>query len=406
MSAERLYQMMGLIGYHVEDVWLNKTDELFVFVSVARDALCCRNCGCRRVHLDDGRRRLWKGVPLGLTPVFVAMQVPRVKCLQCGSKTWHQPRFANGQRQVTRKFEEYIESWLPNLTIRAAAERFGVSWNTIRDIDMVRLKKLPRPQLKRLQRLAIDENYLGKRHKYITIVVDLDTRAIVSVTKGRGQAALKGFFSRLKKSGAKIRAVATDMAGGYIAAVRKHLPDAKLVFDRFHVVKLMNEKLTILRRDLYRELTDGLQRDALKGIRWLLLKNRENLVKNDTIDEQQTLDEALKLNDSLFKAYYLKDELQLFWKQSSKTAAKKFLEQWCRRAHATGIRVLQTMSKTLLAHKTGLLTWYDEPISTGPLEGINNKIGALQRRAYGYRNYEHLVQRLLTLHHTQFVLKG
>jgi len=406
MSAERLYQMMGLIGYHVEDVWLSKKEELFVFVSIARADLCCRNCGCRRVHLNDGRRRLWKGVPLGLTPVIVAMQVPRVKCLQCGSKTWHQPRFANGQRQVTRKFEEYIESWMANLTIRDAAVRFGVSWNTIRDIDMARLKKLPRPQLKGLKRLAIDENYLGKRHKYITIVVDLDTRAIVSVTKGRGQAALKGFFSRLKKSGAKIRAVATDMAGGYIAAVQKFLPDAKLVFDHFHVVKLMNEKLTILRRELYHELKAGPQRDALKGVRWLLLKNRENLVQNDKIDERETLDEALKLNDSLFKAYYLKDELHLFWMQSSKADAKKFLEQWCRRAQATGIRVLKTISKTLLAHKSGLLNWYDEPISTGPLEGINNKIGALQRRAYGYRNYKHLVQRLLTLHHTRFVLKG
>ena len=112
------------------------------------------------------------------------------------------------------------------------------------------------------------------------------------------------------------------------------------------------------------------------------------------------------MNESLFKAYYLKDELRLFWNQSSKADAERFLEGWCRRANATGIRVLQTMSKTLLGHRTGLLNWYDEPISTGPLEGINNKIGALQRRAYGYRNYDHFVLRLLTLHHTKFVLKG
>ena len=168
----------------------------------------------------------------------------------------------------------------------------------------------------------------------------------------------------------------------------------------------MNEKLTALRRDLYRELTDQLHRDVLKGIRWLLLKNPENLTKTAKIDELARLHEALKLNQPLSIAYYLKEELRWFWKQSSKRAAEQFLEDWCRHADATDIRQLHTMSKTLKAHRTGLLNWYDEPISTGPLEGINNKIGALQRRAYGYRNYEHLKQRLLTLHHTKFSLVG
>jgi len=104
------------------------------------------------------------------------------------------------------------------------------------------------------------------------------------------------------------------------------------------------------------------------------------------VDEKARLQDALKLNEPLATAYYLKDELRQFWKQPSKSAAEKFLTDWCRRAHATSIRVLQTMSNTLLAHRRGLLNWYDEPISTGPLEGINNKIGALQRRAYGFRN--------------------
>ena len=134
-----------------------------------------------------------------------------------------------------------LEGWLSRLTIQDVVETFGVSWSTVCDIDLRRLKKLSRPKLAGLQRLAIDENSLGKTHQFLTVVLetvvletvvlDLDTRAIVSVTKGRGQAALKGFFSRLKQAGAKIKAVATDMAGGYIAAVLKHLPQARLVFD-------------------------------------------------------------------------------------------------------------------------------------------------------------------------------
>ena len=406
MSAAALYRSMGLQGYEVEDTWEGKNGSLFVSVSVPRETLRCRSCRCRRVHLHEHRDRSWKAAPLGLTPVIVTMKTPRVKCLSCGCKTWHQPTFAEGQRQVTKEFKRCLEGWLSRLTIQDVVETFGVSWNTVCDLDLRRLKKLARPQLAGLKRLAIDENYLGKTHKYITVVLDLDTRAIVSVAKGRGQAALKGFFSRLKQAGTKIKAVATDMAGGYIAAVMTHLPKAKLVFDHFHVVKLMNDKLTALRRDLYRELKDHLHRDVLKGIRWLLLKNPENLAKTDKVDELARLQEALKLNEPLAIAYYLKEELRLFWKQPSKRAAEQFLEDWCRRADATSTRQLHTMSKTLKAHRTGILNWYDEPISTGPLEGINNKIGALQRRAYGYRNYEHLKQRLLTLHHTKFSLIG
>lgn len=296
-----------------------------------------------------------------------------------------------------------MEAWLSRLTIQDAVEIFGVSWNTVCEIDIRRLKKLSRPGLKGLKRLAIDEVYLGKLHKFVTLVVDLETRAVISMAPGRGLTGLQGIFLRLKRANANVQAVATDMAGGYIAAVLKYLPKARLVFDHFHVVKLMNEKLTTLRRQLYNELKQGLNRDVLKGVRWLLLKNPENLQMGD---ESQRLAEALKLNEPLAVGYYLKEDLRQFWNQKSILAAQRFLDDWCRRANASGIRVLQTMAKTLQTHRRGLLNWYIDPISSGPLEGINNKIGALQRRAYGYRNYEHLKQRILTLHHTKFKIAG
>lgn len=406
MSADRLYHEMGLKGYQAEDTWMGKGGDLFVLVSVPRESLECRQCGCRRVHVHEWRQRFWKGAPLGLTPVIVTLKTPRVKCLDCGSRTWHQPKFAEGQRQVTKQFERCVEGWLSRVTIQDAVATLGVSWNTACDIDIKRLKKLSRPELSGLQRLAIDELYLGKLHRFVTLVVDLDTRAVVSVSPGRGLAGLQSFFFRLKQAKAKIRAVATDMAGGYISAVLKYLPKARLIFDHFHVVKLMNEKLTILRRDLYRELKANMHRDVLKGVRWLLLKNPENLVQDGKIDERKRLSDALELNKPLATAYYLKEDLRLFWDQSSAQKAERFLDEWCRRADSSGIRVLQTMAKTLRTHRQGLLNWYAERISSGPIEGINNKIGALQRRAYGYRNYEHLKLRILTLHHAKFSLIG
>ena len=406
MSAEALYEAMGLKGYEVEGTWTGDEGILYVQVAVPREKLACRACGCLRVQRQGGQRREWKAAPIGVTPVIITMDSPRVKCLECGAKTWHQPAFAEGQRHVTKTFERTVEAWLSRVTIQDAALMFGTSWHTVSDIDLARLKKLPKPKLSEVQRLAIDENYLGKRHGFVTVVLDLDSKAIVSVVKGRGKVPLREVFALLKASRAKITSVATDMAGGYIAAVMEHLPKAALVFDRFHVVKLMNEKLSDLRREMYHELTDKLHRKMLKRTRYLLMMNPENLKQNEKVDEKAQLNEALKLNESLSVAYYLKEDLRQFWNQRSKSAAEKFLDQWCRRADASGIRQLQTMAKTLRQHRRGLLNWYDHPISTGPLEGINNKIGALQRRAYGYRNYEHLKERILTLHHTKYTLQG
>lgn len=406
MSAPALYREMGLEGYRIEDTCRGEDGALYVLISVPRESLCCRNCGCSRVHLHDSCQRFWKAAPLGLTPVFVTMKAPRVKCLSCGSRTWHQPAFAQGQRQISKKCEQFLEALLSRLTIQDVVEMFGVSWNTVCEIDIRRLKKLSRPGLAGLKRLAIDEVYLRKRHKFITLVVDLDTRAVVSVAPGRGLADLQGILLRLKRAQAQVQAVATDMSGCYIAAVLKYLPNARLVYDHFHVIKLMNDKLTTLRRDLYQEAAGPMHRQVLKGIRWLLLKNPENLQQNERVDESQRLEDALRLNRSLAIANYLKEDLGQFWNQKSILAAERFLDDWCRRADASGIRILKTMAKTLQAHRQGLLNWYLDSISSGPLEGINNKIGALQRRAYGYRNYEHFKQRLLTLHHTRFVLNG
>ena len=232
-------------------------------------------------------------------------------------------------------------------------------------IDHRRLKSLSRPGLKQVRRIALDEVYVGKVHKFLTIVLDLDTKAIISVVKGRGERGLKSCFQRLKRAGAQIKAVALDMSGSDYAAVLKHLPEAKAVFDHFHIVKLMNQKLTKLRRDLYRdlyhELTDKLQKDVLKGTRHLLLKNPQNLQVRgkgkQQIDEKAVLAEALKMNEPLNQAYYLKEDLRQLWSQANRAAAEEFLTSWCERAESTGITVLKTMAKTLRGYRTAVLNW-------------------------------------------------
>ena len=183
-----------------------------------------------------------------------------------------------------------------------------------------------------------------------------------------------------------------------------NVPKAKIVFDHFHVIKLFNDKLSELRRALYREATDVMQKEVLKGTRWLLLKNPQNLDQEK--NEKQRLEEALALNKPLATAYDLKEDLGRFWLQPGKRFATTFLDGWIRRAAATGIKVLHQMSKTLAVHRTGLLAYYDVMISSGPMEGTNNKIKTMKRQAYGFRDIEFFKLKILAIHETKYALVG
>lgn len=404
MSTSLLYHGFGVRGYRYVRTRY-KQGEVIVKIDKPRESLKCPACGSRHVHIDEWFRRYWRSVPVGGKAVWIEMHVPKVACQKCGARRRVPVSFAEGKRQHTRKFERYVSELLEYMTPADVARHLGISWDLANEIQKRRLgRKFARPKLKKLKRIAIDEVHLGKRHRFVTLVLDLDHGRVVYVGQGKGEEALKPFWRKLKAAGAKIRAVATDMAPAYISAVLKNLPKARLVFDRFHVTKLFNEKLTELRRALYREAQDVLQKDVLKGIRWLLLKHPDKL--DDERNERERLQEALNLNQSLAVAYYLKEDLRQFWEQPDRRAAAAFLKDWCARARASGIRILQKFAETLQGHRTGLLAWYYEPISTGPLEGTNNKIKLLQRRAYGYRDLELFKLRILSLHTTRYELVG
>ena len=313
--------------------------------------------------------------------------------------------FADPRRSYTSAFERYALELGRRMTIRDVAKHLGVSWDVIKDIQKRDLsRRFAKPKLKHLRQIAIDEISIAKGHRYLTVVMDLESGAVVFVGDGKGADALKPFWKRLRGSKAKIEAVAMDMSTAYRGAVSTHLPEAKIVFDRFHVMKLFNEKLSNLRRALYREATDLLQKKVLKGTRWLLLKASENL--DEKRDEKKKLKEALALNKPLAVAYYLKEDLRQFWEQPGKTFATVFLDGWIKRAEASGIKILQEMAKTLAAHRSGLLAYHDVMITSGPMEGTNNKIKTMKRQAYGFRDKEFFKLKILAIHETTYELVG
>lgn len=235
---------------------------------------------------------------------------------------------------------------------------------------------------------------------YQTVVMDLDTRRIIYVAEGRAKECLDSFWRKVKAQKAKIKAVAMDMWPAYIGAVTEHLPDADIIYDTFHIFKNMGKTLSSIRKQLYRDETDLNKKKVMKGTRWLLLYNQENLHSSG----KEKLDQALKMNLPLAQAYYLKESLRDLWNQINGTFAEIFIEQWCQQAEATGLTLLKKFAKSLKAHRTGILNWYKHHISTGPLEGMNNKIKVLKRKAYGYRDIEFFNLKILDLHTTRYAL--
>jgi transposase len=404
MSTSLLYHGFGVRGYRYLKTEYVEGEVVFA-VEQPREAYACAVCGSADVIGRGQNRRRFRTIPIGHKPVYLSLAVPRVECRCCGAVRQMKIGFADPRVTYTKAFQQYALELSRYMTIKDVAEHLGISWDVIKEIQKANLKRrFDKPKLKHLRQIAIDEISTAKGHVYVTLVLDLESGAVVHVGRGKGGDALKDFWTRLRRSGAKIEAVATDMSPAYIDAVTAHLPGARLVFDRFHVIKLYNDKLSELRRALYHQFKDTMQKDVLKGVRWLLLKRPENL--DPARKEPQRLQEALRLNEPLATAYYLKEELNEIWEQDDEESAQALLMDWITYAESTGIALLQKFAKTLRLHAWGILAYYDHPISTGPLEGTNNKIKTMKRQAYGFRDPEFFRLKILGIHRTKYALVG
>jgi transposase len=404
MSSQMLYQVFRVKSYRLTKL---ETEEhrVFLHVEPQHHRVCCSACRSRNVIRRGESVRWFRNLPVGSELTWVVATLPRVECRDCGLVRQIDSGLAGSKRTYTHAFERYVLELSRYMTIQDIGRHLGVSWDIVKDIQKRHLRKhYAQPQPKQVRQIAIDEICIGRGHRYLTLVLDLQSGAILFVGQGKKAESLQPFWRRLRAARANVEAVAIDMSPAYLSAVEEHLPAATVVFDHFHIIKLMNEKLTALRRDLHREAVDKRRQQVLKGTRWLLLKTPENL--DPKKGEPKRLREALRLNESLATAYYLKEDLRQIWQQPSKFAARRKLIDWYQQAMASGVRILQEFARLLLARQDGILAWYDYPISTGPLEGTNNKIKTMQRQHYGLRDQEFFLLKLYQLHETKYALVG
>lgn len=357
---------------------------------------CCPSCGAGSIVKNGYRLRDFVGLPIGGKRVTIRMKVQRYKCKECDFDQQEKIPFATNSCSYTHRFAKYVVDLLRGMTLQDVSNHLSVSWDTVKEIHSSYLKRhYSPPSLDGVENIGIDEFAVRKGHVYKTIVVDLDSGRIIYVGDGKGSEALKKFWRKVKRKNIKIKHVATDLSAAFIASVMENCPDAVHVFDHFHVVKLMNEKLDDIRRKVYSMEKDINKRKVLKGTRYLLLGNGA-----DIFDKQHKtrLENALAMNEPLSKAYYLKEQLRQIWSQPMKAMAEKVLDDWIRQAEQSKITQLQKMAVTVKTYKKGILAWYDCHLSTGKVEGINNKIKVMKRNAYGFRDEKYFTLRLYALH--------
>lgn len=365
-------------------------------IQTKENKICCPRCHKKDYVCSGTVTREFKSLPMGNRPITLRMTVQRIRCNHCGCTIQEHIPFAWAKCQYTKRLAVYIQSLCQYMTIKAVADHLGMSWNTVKEINKGYLRrKYGKPGLDGLKYIGIDEFAVKKGHVYMTIVADLESGQVVYVGDGKGKDALDGFWKRLSRSKCNIKAVSTDLSGAFISAVREHLPDATLVFDHFHVIKLANDALDKVRIDTYKELDSKEKSSAIKGLRWILLGNGERL-KSESAAER--LDQALKVNANLATSYYLKEELRRVWNQNGKEQAEVILFNWIKEARGSGIRHMTRLADTIEQHMDGLLAYYDYKISSGKVEGINNKIKTIKRQAFGFRDNDYFKLRILSMH--------
>lgn len=406
MGAVIPAKILGLEGQVIKDVVFNEE-------SGRVRIICNRDRRRRPVDHRTGRRgqinrllrRTVLDVPIGGHACEVEIEYAET-FLSPGHVRVEALPFVCPKARVTTRYARLIAGMARHMPISAVARHTGLSWDSVKAIECAYLAQtvpIPRPQtLTSIRYLGVDEVARAKGQSYFTLVYDLSPGAhhgrILWVKEGREAKVLVEFLNALTHAcAAGIEAVALDMGPAYIAAVRESLPDAAIVFDRFHVMQMFNKVIRDCRRAEFKAAKtlgdlDGQQ--AIKGSLWLLLSNRRTLKETD----QTRLDQLLAQNQPLASLYALKEQLQHVW-QSGSTPAEMTarLDDWCGMAKAAKITGLARFVKTLQAHRSGICAYADHPITTARLEAGNVSIALLRRRARGFRDMAYLKLKILQL---------
>ena len=400
MSTSLMNHTQGIRGFlHVSFNYCNDR----VIQRIRRKQFRCPQCGSSDVTTEFMRDRQIQGLPYGSKKFFVELPVHRIYCRKCKAREVEKLPFLNHKKaRITKALTRTLIELRECMSISDASKHYGVDWKTIKDCEKQHLKKkYAKVSLNEVSAIGIDEIHVHRKRnedkgqeKYVTVVRDLKCGAVLHVGKGKGVDSLVSFTRKLERAKCTIEVVAMDMSNSYSSWAKDALPNAIIVYDHFHVIKLMNEKVDAVRRRICNELNEKDKAD-LKGKRYLFLYGRENLNQ----EKAEMLDSLMETYKDLGVVTALKEELRnIYYNAKDGFEAEEMLLAWIAMAQAAGIKELTAMAKTIAKHFDGILAyWNCNKISNAKMEGFNNKIRWLIRQAYGYHDEEYFHLKIFDL---------
>lgn len=349
----------------------------------------CSGCHRQRPGYDHLPARRFEFVPLWQIAVFFVYAVRRVDCPQCGVTAEEVP-WCRGKQAQTRTYQWFLAQWARRLSWQETARVFRTSWQSVfQAVKHAVMWGIVHDVWRDVRTLGVDEIAWRKGHSYLTMVyqLDADRKRLLWVGQEREKTTLEKFFNCLggEPSG-RVEFVCSDMWRPYVDVIAARAPQAVHVLDRFHIMRLMNKAIDDVRRAEVKQLERDGYEPILKHSRWCLLKRRENRTKRQTVK----LKELLQYNLQSVKAHLLREDFQRFWEYGSPTWAGKFLDEWCVRVMRTRLEPMKKVARTVQQHRELILNWFkaDGRLSSGTVEGFNNKAKLTLRKAYGFKSPE------------------
>ena len=383
-----LHRLLGINNARVLDAEFT-ADGLICDVSLTTSTPRCGTCGCRCRKVYDVRdARLWRHLDMAGMRVWLRYRPRRANCHRCGVTTEMVP-WAAHDSWFTWAFEQTTAYLAQQCNRTVVSTMMRIAWATVGSIIRRVVDRLaPADLLDGLTHIGVDELSYRKHHKYVTIVVDHTTGRVVWAREGKNADVLIEFFRELGEArAAQLQAVTIDMSKAYIKAVETMAPKATIVFDRFHVQRLVHDALDELRRSQVRAATDADDRAALKGTRWALQKNPWNLSGIET----EKLTELQRTNFTLYRGYLLKESLAGILDKRQPNVARAKLGEWISWATHSGLEPFAKAARTIREHLDGIVAYVATGLSNGRSEGLNGKARTLTRRAYGFHDANSLI---------------
>lgn len=384
-----LNKLLGMQGLWVRGLELRwKQREVWVFVKPRWRVHRCGGCGRQARRRHDRSWRSWRHLDVFGWRCWLRYQIWRVRCPRCGVRTERVPWAAAGSR-FTRDFEQQVAWLAQRCDLSAVTQYFRVSWSSVRRIvgRVVERAFDADSALDGLRVIGVDEISYRRHHHYLTVVVDHVSGRVVWAGKDRKAKTLLRFFRALgPERAAQLEAISADMWEPYLMVIRRKAPQARIVFDRFHLVRHLNNAITKVRQQLIRDADPQTRRD-LKNTRFPVLK----LPTSRTPEDRRVLEEQVRGNRTLYRAMLLKDDFMDLYCYQREGWARRFLHGWLRRAMASKIEPIKKVARMIRSHLDGVLGWVQWQISNGRLEGMNNRIRLLSHRSFGLHSAEALI---------------